>query len=105
MSRERQALFAPKPPLCGSHVYARQTNKETTARSGVKSLCWRIIAGSVTLITSLKFTGSMSTALKIVSSDFFSKSATMFIGERMMNRSQAGRSGAGDGVGRSLTKA
>ncbi|GMH51527.1 hypothetical protein TL16_g01031 [Triparma laevis f. inornata] len=78
--------------------------KETTARSAVKSMSWRVIAGTVTLITSLKYSGSLKTALTIVGSDFFSKAATMFLGERMMNQSQAGRTKDSDGVGRSLTK-
>ena len=47
----------------------------------------------------------MSTALTIVGSDFFSKAATMFIGERVMNQSQAGRTKDSDAVGRSLVKA
>mmetsp|Transcript_22086 Transcript_22086/g.35910 ORF Transcript_22086/g.35910 Transcript_22086/m.35910 type:complete len:198 (+) Transcript_22086:2-595(+) len=78
---------------------------ETTARSLVKSMMWRVIAGSVTFFTSLRFSGSMSTALSIVGSDFFSKAATMFIGERLMNKSGAGRKSGADGVGRSLAKA
>jgi len=78
---------------------------ETALRSGVKAICWRIIAGTVTLITSLKFSGSLSTALQIVSSDFFSKAATMFIGERLMNQSQAGRKSGAESAGRSLAKA
>mmetsp|Transcript_3944 Transcript_3944/g.6171 ORF Transcript_3944/g.6171 Transcript_3944/m.6171 type:complete len:275 (+) Transcript_3944:151-975(+) len=78
---------------------------ETTARSLVKSMMWRVIAGSVTFFTSLRFSGSMSTALSIVGSDFFSKAATMFIGERLMNKSQAGRKSGGDNIGRSLAKA
>lgn len=78
---------------------------ETTGRSAVKALCWRIIAGSVTFITSLKFSGSVATALSIVGSDFLSKSLTMFIGERLMNKSQAGRKSGADGAGRSLMKA
>jgi len=78
---------------------------ETTMRSAVKAFCWRIIAGSVTFITSLRFSGSMKTALAIVGSDFFSKSFTMFIGERLMNKSQAGRKSGGDSTGRSLAKA
>jgi uncharacterized membrane protein len=78
---------------------------ETTVRSVVKAFAWRIIAGSVTFITSLRFSGSMRTALTIVGSDFFSKAATMFIGERLMNKSQAGRTGGADDVGRSLMKA
>eukprot|EP00537_Pseudo-nitzschia_pungens_P001721 CAMPEP_0172368006 /NCGR_PEP_ID=MMETSP1060-20121228/24860_1 /TAXON_ID=37318 /ORGANISM="Pseudo-nitzschia pungens, Strain cf. cingulata" /LENGTH=259 /DNA_ID=CAMNT_0013092459 /DNA_START=68 /DNA_END=847 /DNA_ORIENTATION=+ len=78
---------------------------ETTARSAVKALMWRVIAGSVTFITSFKFSGSIATALSIVGSDFASKSFTMFIGERLMNKSQAGRKSGADGAGRSLMKA
>ena len=78
---------------------------ETTARSLVKAMMWRVIAGSVTFFTSLRFSGSVSTALSIVGSDFFSKAATMFIGERLMNKSQAGRKGGADDIGRSLAKA
>jgi len=78
---------------------------ETTARSLAKSMIWRVIAGSVTFVTSLRFSGNLSTALSIVGSDFFSKAATMFIGERLMNKSQAGRQGGADDVGRSLAKA
>jgi uncharacterized membrane protein len=43
--------------------------------------------------------------LSIVGSDFFSKAFTMFIGERVMNKSQAGRKTGADDVGRSLAKA
>lgn len=78
---------------------------ETTSRSAVKALMWRVIAGSVTFITSLKFSGSIATALSIVGSDFLSKAFTMFIGERLMNKSQAGRGSGSDGAGRSLMKA
>lgn len=78
---------------------------ETAARSAVKAFMWRIIAGSVTFITSLRFSGSIATALSIVGSDFFSKSFTMFIGERLMNKSSAGRKGGADAASRSLIKA
>ena len=78
---------------------------ETTQRSLVKSMMWRVIAGSVTFFTSLRFSGNISTALSIVGSDFFSKAATMFFGERLMNKSQAGRKGGADDLGRSLAKA
>jgi uncharacterized membrane protein len=78
---------------------------ETTLRSAVKALLWRLIAGSVTFITSLRFSGSVTTALSIVGSDFLSKAFTMFIGERLMNKSQAGRKAGADGAGRSLAKA
>jgi len=78
---------------------------ETTVRSAVKAFMWRVIAGSITFVTSLRFSGSISTALSIVGSDFFSKSFTMFIGERLMNKSSAGRSSGKDAAGRSLAKA
>mmetsp|Transcript_49104 Transcript_49104/g.90956 ORF Transcript_49104/g.90956 Transcript_49104/m.90956 type:complete len:280 (-) Transcript_49104:153-992(-) len=78
---------------------------ETTIRSAVKAMLWRVIAGLVTFITSLRFSGSLKTALSIVGSDFFSKALTMFIGERLMNQSQAGRKSGADDVGRSLAKA
>jgi len=78
---------------------------ETAVRSAVKAFTWRLIGGSVTFLTSLRFSGSMSTALSIVGSDFFSKALTMFIGERLMNKSQAGRKGGSDAAGRSLAKA
>ena len=55
---------------------------ESTLRSVVKSFLWRIVAGSVTFVTAVKFSGSVATALSIVGSDFFSKAVTMFIGER-----------------------
>lgn len=87
-----------EPPVGGSF-------SETALRSVVKSFCWRIVAGSVTFITTLKFSGSLQTAFKVVASDFFSKSITMFIGERLMNKSQVGRKKGSDDAGRSLAKA
>jgi uncharacterized membrane protein len=78
---------------------------ETTLRSAVKAFLWRVIAGSVTFITSLQFSGSITTALSIVGSDFFSKAFTMFVGERIMNKSQAGRKSGSDDARRSLFKA
>ena len=78
---------------------------ESTLRSLVKALTWRVVAGSVTFITSLKLSGSIALALKIVASDFLSKALTMFIGERIMNKSQAGRKSGSDSASRSITKA
>ncbi|CAB9507033.1 expressed unknown protein [Seminavis robusta] len=78
---------------------------ETAVRSAVKAFLWRIVAGTVTFITSYRFSGSVTTALSIVGSDFFSKAFTMFFGERLMNKSKAGRASGSDGIGRSLTKA
>ena len=78
---------------------------ETALRSAMKAILWRIIAGCVTFATSLKFSGEITTALKIVGSDFFSKVFTMFIGERLMNKSQAGRKSGSDSASRSMVKA
>jgi uncharacterized membrane protein len=86
-------------------IPVERTFTETAIRSAVKAMLWRIIAGSVTFATALKFSKSLSTALSIVGSDFFSKSFTMFIGERLMNKSKIGRKGGADNVGRSLAKA
>jgi uncharacterized membrane protein len=93
-----------KQYLASSPAYPTNFS-ETTARSLVKSILWRIIAGSVTFFTSLRFSSSIKTAIRIVSSDFFSKALTMFLGERMMNMSKAGRKGGADNVQRSLVKA
>lgn len=87
-----------EPPVGGSF-------KETAVRSAVKAFGWRLIAGCVTFITSLKFSGSVVQALQVVGADFFSKAFTMFIGERLMNQSQAGRRQGGDAASRSLVKA
>jgi uncharacterized membrane protein len=88
----------PDSPVGGSF-------SETTLRSAVKAFCWRILAGSITFATTLKFSGSLSQALQVVGADFFSKSFTMFLGERLMNKSQAGRKKGGDAASRSLVKA
>jgi uncharacterized membrane protein len=78
---------------------------ESAVRSVVKSLLWRVVAGSVTLVTTLRFAGSWQAAWKVVGADFASKAFTMFLGERLMNQSQAGRQGGADHVQRSLAKA
>lgn len=92
--------------LEGSKLGQVENNfSETTARSAVKAMMWRVIAGSVTLLTSLKVSGDIGIALKIVGSDFFSKALTMFIGERLMNKSQSGRKSGADSAGRSIAKA
>lgn len=89
----------------GSLAKVEQNFTETTARSAIKAMMWRVIAGTVTLITTLKFSGNLTYALKVVGSDFFSKAFTMFIGERLMNKSSAGRKGGADSAGRSIAKA
>lgn len=87
-----------QPPVGGSF-------SETTLRSAVKAFCWRVVAGTVTFITTLQFSGSVKQAFQVVGADFFSKAFTMFLGERLMNQSQAGREQGGDNAGRSLAKA
>jgi len=78
---------------------------ETNLRSAIKAFLWRIIAGSVTFFTSLRFSGDIAMALSIVASDFFSKAVTMFVGERLMNKSKGGRKSGTDNKRRSLAKA
>eukprot|EP00633_Aureoumbra_lagunensis_P000590 CAMPEP_0197296948 /NCGR_PEP_ID=MMETSP0890-20130614/39782_1 /TAXON_ID=44058 ORGANISM="Aureoumbra lagunensis, Strain CCMP1510" /NCGR_SAMPLE_ID=MMETSP0890 /ASSEMBLY_ACC=CAM_ASM_000533 /LENGTH=212 /DNA_ID=CAMNT_0042773801 /DNA_START=114 /DNA_END=752 /DNA_ORIENTATION=- len=89
-----------KPAVVGGPIY-----RDTTARSFVKAIGWRIIAGLITFCSSFYFTKQLSTALAIVASDFFSKVLTMFIGERIFNKVNVGRSASGDNVGRSVAKA
>ena len=81
--------------------------KETAMRSLVKAIGWRFTAGVVTFCTSFYFTRSWAAAGAIVGSDFLSKSGTMYIGERLFNKSQVGRKkgGGGDNLARSITKA
>ena len=80
--------------------------RETAVRSAVKALMWRIIAGAVTFLTTMKFSnGSVSAALSLVGSDFSSKVITMFIGERIMDKSSTGRDTGSDSTSRSLIKA
>jgi uncharacterized membrane protein len=78
---------------------------ETALRSVVKAFAWRFIAACITFATTLKFSGSISAACQVVTGDFLSKMATMFIGERLMNKSQAGRKAGSDAASRSLAKA
>jgi len=78
---------------------------ESALRSIVKALSWRVVAGSVTLMTTLNLSGSFALAMKVVASDFLSKAFTMFVGERLMNKSHAGRSSGVDSTSRSIAKA
>mmetsp|Transcript_7441 Transcript_7441/g.16390 ORF Transcript_7441/g.16390 Transcript_7441/m.16390 type:complete len:229 (-) Transcript_7441:790-1476(-) len=79
--------------------------KETPLRSFVKAAGWRFTAGVVTAASSFIFTGSLATAASIVGWDLFSKSGTMFIGERLWNNVKWGKSKSGDSSQRSLAKA
>lgn len=82
--------------------------RETAMRSLVKAIGWRITAGIVTFTTSFYFTKDYRVALSIVGSDFISKSGTMYVGERLFNKVQVGRSktpGGGDSPWRSIAKA
>jgi len=79
---------------------------DSTARSAVKAVCWRITAGIVTAVSTLIFTdGNWRIALSMVGSDFASKSVTMFVGERLWNKSQVGRDANGESPMRSVIKA
>ena len=81
------------------------TFRETTARSLLKAIGWRVVAGFITFCSSYYFTRNLMTALAIVGSDFASKIFTMFIGERLFNKVNVGRSATGDNVSRSVVKA
>lgn len=80
---------------------------DSVMRSTVKAMGWRLTAGIVTGITSLFFTGgNWMVAASMVGSDFASKSVTMFIGERLWNKSNVGRSKTqGETAMRSVMKA
>lgn len=79
--------------------------KETSMRSLVKAVGWRIVAGIVTAITSYIFTKSLAAAAAIVGWDLCSKSVTMFIGERIWNNFNWGKEKGADSSKRSLAKA
>eukprot|EP00752_Nemacystus_decipiens_P010440 g9301.t1 len=78
---------------------------ESATRSFVKALAWRLTAGVVTLVSGLVFSGSLSTAMSIVGSDFVTKSGFMFAGERLWNKVKWGQDKSGDSTKRSLAKA
>jgi len=79
---------------------------ELPYRSLVKAIGWRLTAGVVTFSTSMYFTGgNLRIAASIVGSDFFTKSGTMYIGERLFNKVQVGRSATGENPWRSVIKA
>merc|ERR1719231_1166298 len=79
--------------------------KETALRSAVKAIGWRFTAGVVTAITSYIFTKSLAMAASIVGWDLCSKSVTMFLGERIWNNFDWGKSEGADTQKRSLAKA
>merc|ERR1712192_67985 len=85
----------------------RKEMKETQVRSLVKAIGWRITACIVTFSTSFYFTGGdFRACLSIVGSDFVSKSGTMYVGERLFNKVQVGRSESGEeNTMRSVAKA
>ena len=78
---------------------------ETHLRSAVKAMGWRACAGVVTVITAIYFTGSWLIAAKMAAWEVVSKSATMFIGERMWNTVAWGKRERADAARRSLLKA
>mmetsp|Transcript_11073 Transcript_11073/g.15525 ORF Transcript_11073/g.15525 Transcript_11073/m.15525 type:complete len:225 (-) Transcript_11073:51-725(-) len=80
--------------------------EETTRRSFVKALAWRITAGIITFITSFLFSGgNMKTAATIVGSDFVSKAGFMFLGERLWSKVKWGTNEKADSKSRSASKA
>ncbi|CAM9931239.1 unnamed protein product, partial [Sphacelaria rigidula] len=60
---------------------------------------------TVSQVSSLTFSGSLATAMSIVTSDFLTKSFTMFAGERLWNNVKWGQEKTGDSAKRSLAKA
>ena len=106
----RTAASAPSAPLaraalCAPVMMADDMMTETPLRSFVKAAGWRFTAGVVTACTSFIFTGSLAAAAAIVGWDLFSKSGTMFIGERLWNKVKWGKEGGSDSSKRSLAKA
>ena len=86
-------------------VIVRTTRIKDLKRSLVKAFGWRVTAGFITFCSSMYFIGNMRTAFMIVASDFLSKSATMFFGERLFNKVKIGRTGSGESLSRSIAKA
>ena len=95
---------------------ASQTDRQTDRLMNLSNLsCFhaprhsvghrRFTAGVVTACTSMVYTGSLATAASIVGWDLVSKSATMFIGERLWNKVEWGKDGKSDSAKRSLAKA
>lgn len=84
-----------------------QAFTETTLRSAVKAVGWRITAGIVTAITSYIFTKSLAMVMAIVGWDLCSKSVTMFLGERLWNKFDWGKDSTKgeDSAKRSVAKA
>lgn len=91
-------------------VYLDQNNihkmfTESKRRSAAKALIWRIMACSITFMTTLKFSQDIGSAAKVVGSTFVPKVLAIFFGERLMNKNTFGREGGADSVGRSVAKA
>ena len=99
------ALASRNAALCAPVMMADDMMTETPLRSFVKAAGWRFTAGVVTACTSFIFTGSLAAAAAIVGWDLFSKSGTMFIGERLWNKVKWGKEGGSDSSKRSLAKA
>jgi len=96
-----------RPVAAARGVEVRMAVKESVTRSAVKAIGWRFTAGIVTAITSYFFTKSLAAAAAIVGWDLCSKSVTMFIGERLWNKSDWGKDTAAKGADdakRSLVK-
>lgn len=97
---KRKALYI------GENVMDKLQNfSESTARSAVKAMLWRMIAASITFINTLKFSKNMGYSFQVVGSDFFCKALTMFLGECLLNKCSIGRNEGVDSTGRSIAKA
>jgi len=107
LQEERAALATAENKLAISSNPSASKVTETAMRSLVKALGWRLTAGVVTFCTSFYFTGGdWATAGAIVGSDFLTKSGTMYIGERLFNKVQVGRTATGgESASRSILKA
>ncbi len=76
---------------------------ESTIRSLVKALMWRVVAAIVTLASGIAFSKNLATAFSLVCSDFLSKAGFMFVGERLWSRVQWGQGKGGDSSQRRCT--
>ena len=101
----KAAVVAGKRELLDVEKALAPSFRETTSRSLVKAFGWRVTAGFITFCSSMYFIGNMKTAFMIVASDFLSKSATMFFGERLFNKVKIARTGSGESLSRSIAKA
>lgn len=73
-----ETLEKRKELYIGENVMGKLQNlSESTARSAVKALLWRMIAASITFINTMKFSKNMVYSFQVVGSDFVCKAWTM----------------------------